>query len=114
MDEWLQAACCVSFLYDCAGRSEDAQSQTWELITAVEGGGLAEIKPGKTGIERENVLTLRTMELLDELGKGRKKEGQIFRSFYSMWAGKPFETANALRKSTPSSPPPPLEVTRYR
>jgi len=38
------------------------------------------------------------MKLLEELGKVRTKEGKIFQSFYSKWSGKPFESANSLRK----------------
>ena len=38
------------------------------------------------------------MELLDELGKTVRKEGKIFKSYYSKHAGQPFNSARALRK----------------
>ena len=88
----------VSFLYDVAGRSEDAWSQTWERITIVEGGGLAKLTPGKTDADRENVLSPLSMELLEELGKNVTREGKVFKSYYSKHAGKPFNSANTLRK----------------
>ena len=34
---WLKAACIVSYLYDVAGRSEDALHITWENITFKDG-----------------------------------------------------------------------------
>ena len=88
----------VSFLYDVAGRSEDAWSQTWERITIVEGGGLAKLKPGKTNAVRENVLSPLSMELLHELGKNGKREGKVFKSYYAKHAEKPFNSANSLQK----------------
>ena len=66
----------VSFLYDVAGRSKDAWSQTWERITIVEGGGLAKLTPGKADAGRENVFSpfsMVSMELLEELGKNVKR-----------------------------------------
>ena len=55
------------------------------------------MKPGKTDAPRENVLSPLTMELLDEIGKNVRKKGNIFQSFYSEHAGKPFNSAKALR-----------------
>ena len=42
--EWIQAATIISFLYDVAGRSEDAQSLTWDCIKKVDGKPAAKLK----------------------------------------------------------------------
>ena len=55
------------------------------------------MKPGKTAAQREKPLSLLTMELLHELSKSVRKEGKVFRSYYSKHAGQPFNCAKALR-----------------
>jgi len=55
----------VSFLYDVAGRSEDAFFIKWKSITNIPGGkGKAWLKPGKTSKVRTNPLSPLTMDLL--------------------------------------------------
>ena len=56
------------------------------------------MKSGKTSAQRENFLSPLTMDLLHEIGRNVRKEGKIFKSFYSEQSGKPFNSARALRK----------------
>ena len=49
---WLSTACAVSFLYDVAGRAEDALHLTWEKIKSIEDRGVVDLVPGKTATPR--------------------------------------------------------------
>ena len=53
---WLNAACIISYLYDVAGRSEDAHNITWERVQFKEGYAEVRIPSGKTS-SRRGVLT---------------------------------------------------------
>lgn len=88
--EWLEAACIVSYLYDIAGRSEDAHHLRWENITERGDQGLVRIASGKTSAKRTGALTVRTMTLLSKLRSEEKKDGKVFR----------FDTVANLRVNT--------------
>ena len=47
----------VSFLFDVAGRSEDAQKLTWERIKPNGEAGIVVLVQGKTNAKRELPLT---------------------------------------------------------
>ena len=67
----------VSFLYDAAGRSEDAYHLRWGHVELKEGGAIARLPPGKTAALRTVVLTPLTVELLNMLdprAAGKKDE----------------------------------------
>ena len=49
---WLSTACAVSFLYDVAGRAEDAFHLTWEKIKVIEDRAIVDLVPGKTATKR--------------------------------------------------------------
>ena len=49
---WLSTACTVSFLYDVAGRAEDAFHLTWEKIKIIEDRAIVDLVPGKTASKR--------------------------------------------------------------
>ena len=67
---YLEAACIVSFLYDVAGRSEDAFYLTWDRIKVNEERAIVDLAQGKTNSKRQLPLTKRTVDLLTQLQAG--------------------------------------------
>ena len=80
----------ISFLYDVAGRSEDAVFLTWERIEEQSvGGAVVKMAMGKTSKLRNNVITPMTMNLINELKLlTGNSVGEVFR----------FKSAANLRK----------------
>ena len=70
----------MSFLYDAAGRSEDAHHLRWGHIEMKESGAIARLPPGKTAALRTVVLTPLTVELLNMLDPKatEKKDEPVF------------------------------------
>ena len=71
--DWINAACIISFLYDVAGRAEDAYYISWDRIKRHENGMVtAFLQSGKSPSSRTCTLSPRTVKLLDQLDAGKK------------------------------------------
>ena len=81
------AACIVSFLYDVAGRAEDAYYITWGRISKNDAGKYtAFLVSGKSNSSRICALSERTVTLLDRLNDGNKDGNEKIFGFNSATA----------------------------
>ena len=84
---YFKAAAIIAFLYDACGRAEDASAITWGNIERTEHGGIAHLGCGKGTQDRNNALSMLTLDCIDRMQLTPYKDEKVFS----------FNSSNSLR-----------------